>query len=58
MLKMGVCIIIELIKLESIVFMYQSNHAKAWSACSLVFIIRIQPGVEHEKWFVAIQYAA
>ena len=38
--------------------MYQSNHAKAWSACSLVFIIRIQSGVEHEKWFVAIQYAA
>ena len=38
--------------------MYQSNHAKAWSACSLVFIIRIQPCVEHEERFIAIQYAA
>ena len=36
--------------------MYQSNHAKAGRALATAVLLGIQPGVEHEQWFVPVQY--
>lgn len=39
-------------------FVSKYYSLKAWSACSIIIIIRVQSGIEHEERFVSIQYAA